>query len=264
MRWKGSISLAALCPLLSGCIVLRSTYDTELAHRQAVEADLVAAQTRSAELDRERRDLAQKLARRELERESLGKERVDLLNELEDLRMERDALGTRAAAAEAQLAERLSALEQVQGSYRSLVDQLEGEVDKGQIEIQRLRGRLQIRALEQILFDSGSADLKAEGRGVLAKVAAQLAGGGGGGGQIRVEGHTDDVPISNERFPSNWHLSVGRAVTVVQFLVAQGVAPSRLAAVGMGEHHPIADNGSPEGRARNRRIEIVLLPEGEE
>jgi chemotaxis protein MotB len=243
-------------------VVLRSTLEAEVARRQTAEASLAEEQARSAELDRERRDFAAQLARRELERESLGKERVDLLNEIEDLRIKAERLEGELAKTRGALQEREAAIGELQGSYRSLVEQLEGELEKGQIEIQRLRGRLQIRALEQILFDSGSAELKPEGREVLSKVASQLKGGTSG--RILVEGHTDNVPISNERFASNWELSGARALRVVRLLIEQGVGPQRLSAVAVGEFRPIADNGTREGRARNRRIEIVLLPEGEE
>ena len=149
-------------------------------------------------------------------------------------------------------------IQQLSGTYQSLVEQLESEVRAGEVEIEELRGRLQVRALDQILFDSGSVEIKPRGREVLAKIATQLAKVTDR--RVRVEGHTDDVPIATPRFPSNWELSVGRAATVARFLAEQGVAPQRLEAAGFGEFQPIASNDRPEGRARNRRIEIVLAP----
>jgi len=76
--------------------------------------------------------------------------------------------------------------------------------------------------------------------------------------QIRVEGHTDDVPIHSDKFASNWELSAARAVTVARYFQGLGVVPERLAATGFGEYRPIADNATPEGRAANRRVEIFL------
>ena len=102
-------------------------------------------------------------------------------------------------------------IQQLSGTYQSLVEQLESELRSGEVEIEELRGRLQVRALDQILFDSGSAELEPRGREVLAKVAKQLAKVSDR--RVRVEGHTDDVPIATARFPSNWELSVGRAAT---------------------------------------------------
>ena len=80
---------------------------------------------------------------------------------------------------------------------------------------------------------------------------------------IRVEGHTDNVPISTERFPSNWELSAARAASVVRLFEQQGVEPSRMAALGLGEHAPVADNSTPAGRNRNRRVLVVILASDE-
>lgn len=98
-----------------------------------------------------------------------------------------------------------------------------------------------------------------DGRTVLAHVAEQI--GRISGHRVRVEGHTDSLPISTERFPSNWELSAARAAGVARFLVESGLDPAKLTAAGRGEFHPIATNDSAKGRARNRRIEIVLVPE---
>jgi chemotaxis protein MotB len=240
---------------LTGCVVLRSTYDEEVIRRQNSEAELAAERARTAEL-------SEKLERRELERASLGKERLDLIDELEDLRQENADLHTRLEETERRQQGTEAAVGEIQAGYKSLVEQLEEEVSRGQIEIQQLRGRLQIRALERILFDSGRAEIKPEGRTVLTKVAAQLKKDRRH--QIRVEGHTDNIPISTLQFPSNWELSCARAARVLRFLVEQGLPPERLSAVGLGAYRPIEDNGTREGRARNRRIEIVLVPESEE
>ena len=114
-----------------------------------------------------------------------------------------------------------------------------------------------------ILFDSGEAVLKPDGEAVLQKVANVLA-------QhpqlkIHVIGHTDNVPIkatARSRFPSNWELSTTRATAAVRCLIEKaGVDPQRVGAVGYGEFRPIADNATPEGRAKNRRIAITVLSE---
>jgi len=76
--------------------------------------------------------------------------------------------------------------------------------------------------------------------------------------QIRIEGHTDDLPIHNSVFPSNWELSSARAISVLRYFIQKGIEPQRLAAVGYGEYHPLVPNTSPENRARNRRVEIYI------
>ncbi len=124
-----------------------------------------------------------------------------------------------------------------------------------------MQGKLTVNILDRILFDSGEADLKPDGAKVLRKVATILAAHPTL--RIHVVGHTDDVPIrpaARKRFPSNWELSTARATAAVRFLTEQaGVDPRRLGAVGYGEFRPVADNSTPEGRARNRRIAITIL-----
>ena len=115
----------------------------------------------------------------------------------------------------------------------------------------------------EILFDSGSAELGAEGRTQLAKVAHTLLEvaptiPASVPWVVRVDGHTDDVPIQSSRFATNWELSTARAISVVRFLIDQGVPAEHLAATGFGEFQPIAVGADPESRCRNRRIEIKL------
>jgi chemotaxis protein MotB len=106
------------------------------------------------------------------------------------------------------------------------------------------------------LFGAGEATLRPAGRSAIASLAATLRGQAL---RIEVEGHTDDTPIQTAVFPSNWELSAGRASAVVRQLQESGVEPARLAAVGYGEQRPATPNSSPEARARNRRVAIVLV-----
>lgn len=109
-------------------------------------------------------------------------------------------------------------------------------------------------------FPTGRADLSAVAQEVLAKVAATL--GTDAATTLRVEGHTDDVPIQGGRFASNWELSTARATAVVTYLVQDvGIAPQRLSASGYGEFHPRGANTTDAERARNRRVDIVILNE---
>lgn len=114
---------------------------------------------------------------------------------------------------------------------------------------------------DALLFDFGKAEINSSGLAFLDKIAAlaqEISG------LVRVEGYTDNVPIHTYRFPSNWDLSTARAVSVVKYLVEIGkVKPQRLSAVGYGESRPLVPNDSAANRARNRRVEIVLITEGE-
>jgi chemotaxis protein MotB len=113
---------------------------------------------------------------------------------------------------------------------------------------------VEIRA--DILFPSGSAQLAPDAAGVIEQLAGALAGLPNA---VRVEGHTDNVPIRNTLFYSNWELSAARAGSVVRMLAAHGVAPGRLAVVGLGQEHPAQTNDTPEGRNANRRVVVVIL-----
>ncbi|HXX40559.1 MAG TPA: flagellar motor protein MotB [bacterium] len=113
-----------------------------------------------------------------------------------------------------------------------------------------------IRLQDDVLFDTGTADLRPEAAPVITRVAALLKSLQGY--SVRVEGYTDARPIATPAFPSNWELSAGRALSVLHALAEDGVDPSGLSASGYGPYHPVATNETPEGQAENRRVEIVV------
>ena len=161
---------------------------------------------------------------------------------------------------EVELQAREARLAEVQSTYDELVGKLEQEIERGEVRISELRGKLTVNVVDKILFDSGKADLKPAGVKVLQQIGDIL--NSAVDKNIQVEGHTDNVPISGglaARYPSNWELSTARATTVLHFLQdSAGVSGERLSAVGYGEYQPIASNATAEGRAQNRRIQIVL------
>ncbi|MEO8425813.1 MAG: OmpA family protein [Verrucomicrobiota bacterium] len=148
-------------------------------------------------------------------------------------------------------------------AQKSLEQEMRAALESKEITISELQGKLTVNILDRIMFDSGEAELKMEGEKILQKMAGVLAEYPRR--QIHVIGHTDNVPIrasARSRFPSNWELSTARATAAVRFLCEKaGVDARRLGAVGYGEFHPIADNASPDGRAKNRRIALVVLSE---
>ncbi len=151
--------------------------------------------------------------------------------------------------------------EETSKTYSAMIEKMKSEIAEGQVTITELEGRLTVNMVDAILFDSGKADIKPEGRTVLQKVADVIS-------QVedkavRVEGHTDNVKIGGaltRAFPSNWELSAARAINVARYLQRLGVDPSLLSAAAYGEYRPVSENDTPEGRAKNRRIEIVLVP----
>ena len=142
----------------------------------------------------------------------------------------------------------------------ALRSKLQREIENKSVEIENLKGKLSVRVLDEILFASGSARVLAEGQEVLSKVASVLAESTE---MIRVEGHTDDVSIGaalQTKYASNWELPAARASSVVRhFEKTAGIDPARLEAVGRSMHSPVASNETPEGRQKNRRVELVLV-----
>lgn len=146
-------------------------------------------------------------------------------------------------------------------TYDNLVSELNKEIKEGEIAVTQLRDKLSLSLVEKILFDSGSAEIKRNGKKVLERVAEILRKVEDK--QIRIEGHTDNVPIGPriaDRFPTNWELSTARATTVVKFLIDNGLDPDLISATGYSEYRPVAPNDTDENRSKNRRIEIVLIP----
>jgi chemotaxis protein MotB len=149
-------------------------------------------------------------------------------------------------------------------TYKELNQQLEAEVRSDQVQIQQLQNQLKVILVDQILFPEGGWELGWKGKETLDKIVPTLKKLKNE--RINVEGYTDNVPIGPElksRFPSNWELSTARATNVVRFLESKGVNPNLLSATGFGDTRPVASNDTREGRAKNRRIEIVLVYSGQ-
>lgn len=153
-------------------------------------------------------------------------------------------------------------IQTVQSTKDSLISEMQEEIRNNQIQITQMADKLKLSIVDKILFPSGEADISPEGLRVLERIGNILKNTKDKA--VRVEGHTDNVRIGGRLktvFPTNWELSTARAIHVVRFLHEKtGMDPKRLEAVGLGQYQPIATNDTPEGRAQNRRIEIVLLP----
>lgn len=192
---------------------------------------------------------------------ALRRNETALEGELDALRAKLDAAHSRDTDRDQALVREQQRFEQ---EFAILRQRLEQEAQSKEVAIEQLRDEFTvIRVGDRVLFDTGSAALKRSGRKILALIASAL--NKFPERPIRIEGHTDDRPIVTPaiqaRFPTNWELSAARAITAARFLQEQGgVAPSRLVPAGLADNHPVASNATAEGRTRNRRIEIVLLP----
>lgn len=155
------------------------------------------------------------------------------------------------------LANEKSELERAKNELES---RLRGEINNDQVKVEMGDRGLVITFLAEVLFDSGKAKLKSASLDTLSKVAGVL------NSTVRdlnigIEGHTDNVPITKSSWKSNWELSTARALSVLHYLVTdQSIDPNRLSATGYGEYRPVADNATSEGRQKNRRVEIVVIP----
>lgn len=236
--------VTALVAVLAGLVLY-------LAHRNTTAADAaaVAAAARASEAEAAQALLETKLA-------ALEAERAKLASEKDQLNTEKTQLSQTVQEQEAELA-------RLKATFEDLQDKMKKEIAEGAIRLTQNGGRLQVDLVDKVIFDSGDASISARGQevltrlgGVLAKVDDKL---------IQVSGHTDDSPPSQKlqaTFPTNWELSVARAVNVVRFLQDKGGVPAkRMLAAGYGDTRPLAANASPQGRARNRRIELLLIPE---
>jgi len=148
------------------------------------------------------------------------------------------------------------ASQQLDDIQKQVEQAMQDMIDEGVIAVNRSEYWIEITMNAEVLFDSGSATLYPRMVPVLTKLGKSLRDFPN---NVHIEGHTDTVPISTDNYPSNWELSGSRAATVVRLLEFSGVRPNRLAAVGFGEHYPVASNSLASGRAKNRRVVAVVL-----
>jgi len=223
-----------------------------LQQNSKLQRDLLAAQATEERQEGNLTIHQQKIA-------TLGEQLADmqqtndqLLNTIEELNR---ALDKEKIAREARLAK-------VKNTYNQLVGALEDEIKRGELTISNLEGQLSVNLLNNILFDSGKTKIKPAGQKVLKSLGDVL--NKFPDKALQIAGHTDNVQISSrlkERYPSNWELSAARATSVVHFLQDKvGLPGERLIAAGYSEYHPVASNEDAVGRAKNRRIQILLVP----
>lgn len=233
MRWRSVFPVLGAV-LLAGCVT-SETFEAKQAELAACRAELTECEGK-ATTDR---------AVCAAVRERLEAERTQLLGDITACRAARQTTSTYA--------------EEVKSRAAHLRERLKAEIEARDVEIEELRDQLSVRVLDRILFNSGSADILPAGRLVLDKLAHVLRDTDD---YIRIEGHTDFVPIGQrlkEKYFSNWELSAGRATSVVRYFEhGHDIAPTRMEAVGFSKFRPVAAGESPQALQRNRRVEIVL------
>ena len=255
--------LSILCAIDSGCVSsgrydeLSKKYDqarADLADRhveiRSLEQALTDQQAESVRLQaqiEEARTWIAALETQVAETDKLITDRAKLEQTTERLKQALEVLARRKSESDARVAE-----------YRDILVRFKSLIDAGTLSVRVVDGRMVLALPTDVLFDSGSARLSTTGKDAVKQVGGVLASSPR---RVQVEGHTDNVPIHNEQFPSNWELASARALVVVRAMTAAGMSSETISAASYGEFHPVGTNDDARGRAVNRRIEVVLLPD---
>ena len=221
----------------------------------ALQVDLDRTRSELAAAATDKTTLEGALAAETARSEGLIAERARLLSDasalkgsVEEMESALRDLAARKAQSDARIAE-----------YKSLLSRFQPLIDSGKLKVKIVGGRMVVELATDILFASGSAELSADGKTAIVEVSRVLATIPDR--EFQVEGHTDDVPIKTAQYPSNWELAAGRSLTVVKTMVEAGLPAKRVSVASFGSERPVTPNSSPETRAANRRIEIVVVPD---
>lgn len=245
---KYSCLLSAMATVIAvGCGPSQKDYDAERSKVQSLQGQLSSSRSRAEQLEDESKALEaqnQQLAGR---LRALGQNVEKLEGNLDETKRALEELREREKQAQGRIA-----------MFRSLLQRFQEMIKSGRLRVRIVRNRMVVELPEGILFDSGKADLKDEGKKALTEVAKVLQDIKNR--DFQVAGHTDNVPIRTPRFRSNWDLSAARAVNVSQFMMEKGMEAKRLSVAGYADTQPVASNDTTAGKQQNRRIEIVLVP----
>ncbi len=267
MRLVLVATLTALTLLSTGCVT-KQTHEAALQELDKTRDSLKSAEKTIAEQNLQIANSNEVIARNN-EEIARSREQIELnKTELSDLDLKKAVLQRELDEAQKRLSTAQSQLETMRRIeaetkkrneiYARFVTELQKMIDGGQLTVSIEQGRIVINLPDNVLFATGSARVNADGQEALKQIANVLKEFSDR--RFQVEGHTDNVPMKSARFPSNWELSTARALSVVHLMVQEGVAAENVSAAGFGEFHPRADNESKEGRALNRRIEIIMQP----
>jgi chemotaxis protein MotB len=203
----------------------------------------------------------QKYDREAEQTNTLGIQLKDCQEQKKQLQAEVQANQEQIKKLESQEEKQMSALSSQDKICQELTQRLQGEIQADQAEVKNLKDRLAVSLVNQILFPEAGWEIHEQGKAVLKKILPVLMDLKNK--EIEVRGHTDNLPIGpslKHRFPTNWELSTERASEVVRYLQEQGIDPRLLKASGLSEYQPVAPNDTPEGKAKNRRVEILIVP----
>jgi len=240
--------------LLAGCGIPEEEHNAALKKIEDLESKLDNANSANKKAN-------EQIAELKAENQRLAARLIELGEDVNKLKSDKTTLASDLEEAK-RLAEELKRKQELQqarlATFRNMLSRFREMINSGKLRVRIVRGRMVVEMSSNILFPSGKAKLTDEGQEALAQVASVLATIPDR--DFQVAGHTDNVPINTAKFRSNWELSTERSVTVVKFLQDAGVDAVHLSAAGYAEYQPAASNETKEGKAQNRRIEIVLMP----
>jgi chemotaxis protein MotB len=234
---------------ISGCVTT-GTYEKKVKEADNQAKELASLQQKYDKMKADRDQLKEAFANATSDQTNIRQKVADL--EAENTKLKENLAEVKKKEVEVQTES---------NTFKQLMQEMKGEVAKGQVTISELKGKLTLDVVDKILFASGQSEVKQEGLEVLQRVIDILKNVKDK--SIRIEGHTDNVRIKGrlvKQYPTNWELSAARALNVTKYLQQQGIDPALLSATAFGEYKPVANNDTPEGRAKNRRIAIILLP----
>ena len=241
------ISLSA-CVKKSTFEALQAQYKNEQKQAEELKVKLITTEAQRDQLNKDKAILVKSLEEEKTKTTALLSDRSALQASVEEMQTALKEQARRQAEVEARIA-----------SFKALLDRFRPLIDTGKLKVQIVGGRMVLVLATDILFDKGSAELSESGELAIADVAQVLASFPER--SFQVEGHTDNDPIATKRYPSNWDLAADRALNVVKAMVNSGLSASQISGASYGEQKPVANNEDGEGKAQNRRIEIVILPD---
>jgi chemotaxis protein MotB len=254
-----SIFIMAL--FCSGCLVAESKYTKKVEDVENLTKELSALTEENSALKEQIKKLTGQKNELEKVLESKSDDFSKTISENRKKVADLEAENSKLKDNVAQLMKKSQEIEAASQTYKELLQEMKGEIAQGQVTITELKGKLTMDVVDKILFASGESAVKKEGLAVLKRVVKILKNVKDK--NIRIEGHTDNVKITSRLakvYPTNWELSAARAINVSKYLQQQGIDPKILSATAFSEYQPLADNSTAEGRAKNRRIAIILLP----
>ncbi len=250
------IALASVILCTQGC-VMSSTHEALQKQYDTAKADL-------ADRDRKITDMDAEIARLESEIKSLSEAKAKLQGDLSAILSDKDRLEGSVAEMQQALQElerRKAEAEARVAEYRQFVAKFQKLIDEGKLKIKIRDGRMVVELATDILFESGKAELSDPGVLAIKEVSAVLATIGEKKFQVGGPHRQSCQSLAISSFPSNWELAAARSITVVKTMVEGGMPPARVSGASYGESTPAADNATDQGRASNRRIEIVVVPD---